>query len=622
MYLDLFKRYVHKLKQSSGGQYIGLCPYHEDTEASLSINMDRGVYYCHACGANGNAYMMAKELGHENPTQFIDESVQSVHYKNAQNAQYSYKKENIQNIQYEPQKDYTRDIEKYVHNLKDNMDKYPSIWDKALIDDLGLGYCTKNQTLVYAYEDSGYKIHNTTSSKGLTKRWYLGHKINEYSTNEPLYICEGEKDTITLLTWNKQAVSVSGGCKSMPSDEMLELIKDFEIIICYDNDDAGRSGADNLGQILLNENVSTIQWAKDLPNKFDVTDAFEKDDGASEFFDAVKNKRTIRRSRIMTGINMLVRDVPEQNWIIDKVLPQDCQIVFGGTEGSNKSFFAMQMGMSIANNEKQFLEFDINVKNQRVLFFDAESGADRLTRRYQVIAGKLDNFGKNGASRFYCSTTLGYDGDIFDFIEQDVKRVKPNILIVDCLYHILGGKDGSKNHVMLPILQRLTDIRKKYNLTFMLISHFNKGGHEAGLHIDRIQGAGALKNWLEHCMLITYTNVEDTRLFKFDKSRDGQQPKCYYKLDWNYPLLSNGGVIMNHQPLLVSNEKKLKWDTALDRLGNEFKRVDFTRIVAHEMGYSERTASNWLNHMINSGVIQKVRHNEYIKALDVVSESE
>ena len=175
---------------------------------------------------------------------------------------------------------------------------------------------------------------------------------------------------------------------------------------------------------------------------------------------------------------------------------------------------------------------------------------------------------------------------------------------------------------MLPILKRLTEIRIKYNLTILIISHFNKYGHETGLHIDRVQGAGALKAWLEHCMLITYTNVEDTRLFKFDKSRDGQQPKCYYKLDWNYPLLSNGGVIMNHQPLLVSNEKKLKWDTALDRLGNGFKRVDFTRIVAHEMGYSERTASNWLNHMINSGVIQKVRHNEYIKALDVVSESE
>ena len=33
----------------------------------------------------GNLALMAKELGHENPNQFLDKSVQSVHYKNAQN---------------------------------------------------------------------------------------------------------------------------------------------------------------------------------------------------------------------------------------------------------------------------------------------------------------------------------------------------------------------------------------------------------------------------------------------------------------------------------------------------------------------------------------------------------
>ena len=83
----LFKRYVKDLRHSNNNQYVGRCPFHDDKKASLSINMDRGVYNCHACGATGNAYTMAKELGHENPTQFLDKSVQSVHYKNAQNTQ-------------------------------------------------------------------------------------------------------------------------------------------------------------------------------------------------------------------------------------------------------------------------------------------------------------------------------------------------------------------------------------------------------------------------------------------------------------------------------------------------------------------------------------------------------
>ena len=43
-YIDLTKR-----KRN----YFGLCPFHDDTRPSLSINMEKGWYRCHACGAKG-----------------------------------------------------------------------------------------------------------------------------------------------------------------------------------------------------------------------------------------------------------------------------------------------------------------------------------------------------------------------------------------------------------------------------------------------------------------------------------------------------------------------------------------------------------------------------------------
>lgn len=30
-----------------------LCPFHEDSKPSLSINLDEGYFRCHACGAKG-----------------------------------------------------------------------------------------------------------------------------------------------------------------------------------------------------------------------------------------------------------------------------------------------------------------------------------------------------------------------------------------------------------------------------------------------------------------------------------------------------------------------------------------------------------------------------------------
>lgn len=40
------------------------CPSHDDSHASASANISKGVWHCHACGAGGNALhvIMAKEL--------------------------------------------------------------------------------------------------------------------------------------------------------------------------------------------------------------------------------------------------------------------------------------------------------------------------------------------------------------------------------------------------------------------------------------------------------------------------------------------------------------------------------------------------------------------------------
>lgn len=46
---------VTELSAAAGpGEYLGLCPFHEDRRASLSVNVDRGVYHCFACDAGGD----------------------------------------------------------------------------------------------------------------------------------------------------------------------------------------------------------------------------------------------------------------------------------------------------------------------------------------------------------------------------------------------------------------------------------------------------------------------------------------------------------------------------------------------------------------------------------------
>lgn len=44
-----------KLKKTNGnGQYSGLCPFHKDTEPSLSVNSTKGVFNCFGCEKSGS----------------------------------------------------------------------------------------------------------------------------------------------------------------------------------------------------------------------------------------------------------------------------------------------------------------------------------------------------------------------------------------------------------------------------------------------------------------------------------------------------------------------------------------------------------------------------------------
>ena len=49
--------------KGQGPRYQVLCPFHDDHQPSLSIDDEKGVYFCHSCGEKGNLRVLEKKLG-------------------------------------------------------------------------------------------------------------------------------------------------------------------------------------------------------------------------------------------------------------------------------------------------------------------------------------------------------------------------------------------------------------------------------------------------------------------------------------------------------------------------------------------------------------------------------
>ena len=44
-----------------GANYVGLCPFHDDKNPSLTVSPDKQIYKCFSCGAGGDAIKYIKE---------------------------------------------------------------------------------------------------------------------------------------------------------------------------------------------------------------------------------------------------------------------------------------------------------------------------------------------------------------------------------------------------------------------------------------------------------------------------------------------------------------------------------------------------------------------------------
>lgn len=78
-----------------------------------------------------------------------------------------------------------------------------------------------------------------------------------------IVVCEGEWDTLSLLSIGVPAVTTTGGAKSWPS-AYSEMFTNREVLIAYDNDKSGKEGQAKVFRNLINlaKSVSTIRVPK------------------------------------------------------------------------------------------------------------------------------------------------------------------------------------------------------------------------------------------------------------------------------------------------------------------------------------------------------------------------
>ena len=68
--VDLIGEYVPLVQK--GRNFFGVCPFHNDTNPSMSVSREKQIYKCFSCGASGNIFTFVRDYEHVDMKEVIN----------------------------------------------------------------------------------------------------------------------------------------------------------------------------------------------------------------------------------------------------------------------------------------------------------------------------------------------------------------------------------------------------------------------------------------------------------------------------------------------------------------------------------------------------------------------
>lgn len=281
--MEFFKTYFHNVNfDEARGEVKVLCPFHDDTKPSATVNVDKHLFHCYVCGTGYNEEQFMAEVKGIPVSQAM-KLLSEMSSHSGGDWDISFKAElwadeemlnTLRSLGFEDEFIEQMGLGLAYHYHKDVKETYKTlaipVWFDGVLMDIRKYNVMKHPNINKMYSEDGAK-----------SGWIVPYDVWK-NTTEPTYIFEGEKDMLMARQLGLNAITLTGGAQAKPNEFCLNTFKDREVFICYDNDEAGHTGMMKLAKELskVTSRISTIDIAQVVNEpKEDFYDYISKYDG-------------------------------------------------------------------------------------------------------------------------------------------------------------------------------------------------------------------------------------------------------------------------------------------------------------------------------------------------------
>jgi 5S rRNA maturation endonuclease (ribonuclease M5) len=475
--------------KGSGPQRMGKCPFHEDSTASFSANVNTKVWKCFAgCGGGSviDLIMKAENLDYRHFAEKYDISKNGYHTNG--------------------------------HTVK-------SVFQTNQPDE-------KEIETIYPYQDHlGNEVFQVVRFKPKTFRprhkvkdkWVYGlsgvqrvlYRLPEVLKAQTSWLCEGEKDVQSLVDLGYCATTSPGGANSW-LDAYAEHLTGKDVVLCGDNDKAGKEYIDRVFESLAGK-AATVRIVELPKSSKDVTEyiATFKDprdakkalddltSSAHPFIKGYKVSATAvnenesnyeMHSTKTTETSLSLGDWIPSLKVLRPMVPGELMFVVGAT-GSGKTAVLSSIALSC---KLPTLFFELELPSE-LLFERLVASKTRITcREVEQAYRNGHGLGQESLKHLFPNLYLCTDSGLtVDDIEEQINRaelkigVRPIVVYIDYIQLITGGSKDRYERIS-NIAERLKVMAKQLRVIIVASSQAHRprdGEKVIGLHSGKESGS-------------------------------------------------------------------------------------------------------------------------------------
>ena len=265
--------YYGYIPDASSSEYKIVCPFHEDVNPSMILNMNTGTYFCFGCNCSGDAIKFVEKLNPKlNELQVLHKFFKILRSKKVKSLDFSgrFKKRRRPNKElYDISWDYYYGLSN-IDWIKDTSQEVIATRDYML--KRGFTYDVLNKCQAKITYNNSYPIIFPMLDNGLFKGWvcrtndkeieqkrkYLYNEgfsrattlVGDYKDQEFVFVVEGYMDRLKFIQNGVTNVfSILGWKMSKEQEEKLLKANIKFLVSALDNDDCGRKGTKYLKSI-------------------------------------------------------------------------------------------------------------------------------------------------------------------------------------------------------------------------------------------------------------------------------------------------------------------------------------------------------------------------------------